>query len=68
MLSPLIKRMVEFARPCAANESSSVPVDPAPAVPVAVPMRHVRKLAFAFGAGAVLLALYLVERLLGFAP
>jgi hypothetical protein len=43
----------------------TVPVDPLPAAPVVTPMRHVRKLAFVFGAGAVTLALYLVTQLLG---
>jgi hypothetical protein len=42
-----------------------VPVDPAPLARVAGPIPHFRKLAFAFGATATLLALVFVQQLLG---
>jgi hypothetical protein len=57
--------MVGQARLCAANESSSVPVNPVPAAPVAAPIPHFRKLAFGFGAIATIFALVFVQQMTG---
>jgi hypothetical protein len=42
-----------------------VPVDPSPLARVAGPIPHFRKLAFGFGATATLLALFLVQQMVG---
>ena len=50
------------------RESSQVPVDPGPPIPVIGPLPHFRKLAFAFGAIATFLALLLATHLIGGTP
>jgi hypothetical protein len=64
-ISPVEAHTVSKRVPAPPAKAPKVPVDPLPAARVVAPMRHVRKLAFVFGAGVTLLALYLLTQIPG---
>jgi len=69
LLLPHARRTLEGSRFAAETRKlPPVPVDPVPLARVAGPIPHFRKLAFAFGATATLLALVFLQQMTGFAP
>ncbi len=64
-----VRRMVRPVASCGSNRKSpAVPVDTPPPARVAGPIPHYRKLAFLAGAVATVLAIMLVNQVIGMMP